>query len=85
MPKIVLSLITKNSYEKVGEYFHKVWLFSLQIPYDTIILIDDSNSDKTSEFVKKFAKEYHKELIIEIKPNSIVGISQRVPPRDKRQ
>ena len=65
MTHIVLSMITKNSYEKVGNYFDKVWESSLQVPYDLIILIDDSDSDKTREYVKKFAQEHGKEVTIE--------------------
>jgi glycosyltransferase involved in cell wall biosynthesis len=58
-------MITKNSYEKVGNFFGRVWESSLQVPYDVIILVDDSDTDKTREFVKKFAKEHGKEVIIE--------------------
>jgi glycosyltransferase involved in cell wall biosynthesis len=58
-------MITKNSYEKVSNYFNKVWGSSLQVPYDVIILIDDSDTDKTREYVKKFAQEHGKEVIIE--------------------
>jgi len=65
MTHVVLSMITKNSYEKVGGYFDKVWESSLQVPYDLIILIDDSDTDKTREYVKKFAQEHGKEVIIE--------------------
>jgi glycosyltransferase involved in cell wall biosynthesis len=65
MMHIALSMITKNSYEKVGNYFSKVWESSLQVPYDVIILIDDSDTDKTREYVKKFAQEHGKEVIIE--------------------
>jgi len=65
MTHIVLSMITKNSYEKVGNYFDKVWESSLQVPYDLVILIDDSDTDKTREYVKKFAQEHGKEVIIE--------------------
>jgi glycosyltransferase involved in cell wall biosynthesis len=62
---IVLSMITKNSYEKVGNYFDRLWESSLQVPYDLIILIDDSDTDKTRGYVKKFAQEHGKEVIIE--------------------
>jgi len=61
----VLSMITKNSVEKVGKVFGDVWRSSLQVPYDLIILIDDSDTDKTREFVKRFADEHGKEVIIE--------------------
>ena len=50
-----LSLITKNSYENVGNFFGRWWESSLQVPYDVIILVDDSYTDKTREFVNKFA------------------------------
>jgi glycosyltransferase involved in cell wall biosynthesis len=58
-------MITKNSYEKVGNYFSEVWESSLQVPYDVIILIDDSDTDRTREYVKKFAQLHGKEVIIE--------------------
>lgn len=48
-------MITKNSYEKVGNFFGRVWESSLQVPYDVIILVNDSYTDKTREFVNKFA------------------------------
>jgi len=35
-------------------YFSKVWESSLQVPYDVIILIDDSDTDKTREYVERF-------------------------------
>lgn len=63
--KIVLSMVTKNSAEKVGRDFADVWISSLQVPYDLIILIDDSDNDKTRKFVEKFADEHNKELLVE--------------------
>ncbi|MEM3994920.1 MAG: glycosyltransferase [Thermofilum sp.] len=62
---IALAMITKNSLERVKEDFAKVWESSLQIPYNVIILVDDSDNNKTREFVKKFADKYQKELIVE--------------------
>jgi len=43
----------------------EVWASSLQVPYDLIILVDDSDSDKTRKFVKSFADRHNKELIVE--------------------
>lgn len=62
---VVLSMITRNSMEKVGGDFARVWESSLQIPYDTIILVDDSDSGATREYVKKFAEAHGKELVVE--------------------
>ncbi len=62
--RIALSMITYNSLTKLGpDLFKRVWDSSLQIPYDTIILVDDGN-DETKEFVKLFADVNDKELII---------------------
>jgi len=61
----VLSMITKNSVEKVGKVFGDVWRSSLQVPYDLIILVNDSDTDKTREFVKRFADEHGKEVVVE--------------------
>lgn len=58
-------MITKNSFEKVGKEFVDVWTSSLQVPYDLIILVDDSDSEKTREFVRRFADEHNKELLVE--------------------
>lgn len=58
-------MITKDSYEKVGAAFGDVWRSTLQLPYKAIILIDDSNGDATRNFVKNFADEHGKELIVE--------------------
>ncbi|MEM4898118.1 MAG: glycosyltransferase [Pyrobaculum sp.] len=61
---MILSIITKNSYEKVGEKFAEVLDSSLQVPYRAIILVDDSDNDKTATFVKRFAESRGKELIV---------------------
>lgn len=61
---IVLSLITKNSFERLKHTFIEVLESSLQLPYNTIILVDDSESDKTIETVKGFSNKYDKELVI---------------------
>lgn len=62
--KYVLSMITYNSLTKLGsELFMRVWLSSLQIPYDAIILVDDG-SDGTRKFVSEFANKYDKELYV---------------------
>lgn len=64
MVSIALSMITKNSLEKVGKYFEKVWNSSLQVPYKLIILIDYSDNENTKNFVKNFADLHNKELIV---------------------
>ncbi len=56
-------MITKNSYEKVGERFAEVWASSLQVPYRAVVLVDDSDNDKTRQFVKQFAEAHGKEFI----------------------
>ncbi|MEL9940914.1 MAG: glycosyltransferase [Ignisphaera sp.] len=62
---IVMSMITKNSVERVGEEaFYRAWKSSLQIPYKLIVLVDDSTSPRTREFVKRFADEHGKELVV---------------------
>lgn len=61
----VLSLITKNSVERVGRVFEKVLESSLQVPYKAIILVDDSDNDKTREAVRRFADTHSKELVVE--------------------
>lgn len=60
---IVLSMITKNSYRQLGKKFIKTLEKSLQIPYKTIILVDDGD-DETSQVVKKFAESNGKELLV---------------------
>lgn len=61
---LVLSMITKDAAEKHGAVFVKVLESSLQVPYEKIILVDDSTTDKTRMVVKKFADEHGKELIV---------------------
>lgn len=63
---IVLSIITKNSTERLGmKLFADVLISSLQVLYNPIILVDDSISDKTAEIVGMFTHEHGKEDIIE--------------------
>jgi glycosyltransferase involved in cell wall biosynthesis len=62
--RAVLALITKDSIERLGELFTMVLMSSLQVPYDTIILVDDG-SDSTKDVVKSFARSHGKEVIIE--------------------
>ncbi|MEM1606498.1 MAG: glycosyltransferase [Fervidicoccaceae archaeon] len=65
MARVVLSMIVKDSFERVGrDVFLKVLESSLQIPYHDIILVDDSSSEKSAEAVKKFAEENNKELFL---------------------
>lgn len=58
-------MITKDSYEKLGDKLYQVLESSLQVPYSSIILVDDSSSLKTRESIINFAKKYNKDIIIE--------------------
>ncbi|MCY0891865.1 MAG: glycosyltransferase family 2 protein [Pyrobaculum arsenaticum] len=60
---VVLAMITKNSSERIA-VFPQVLKSSLQVPYKAIILVDDSDTDKTVSAVRKFAEEHGKELIV---------------------
>ena len=62
--KIVLSLIVRNSAERLGKIFEKVLESSLIVPYDSIIVIDDSTSENTKNIIINFASNHDKELII---------------------
>ncbi|ABW02041.1 glycosyltransferase family A protein [Caldivirga maquilingensis] len=62
MSSVVLSIITRNGALK-GDVFRLMLLSTLQIPYKAIILIDDSDNDKTLNVVKSFANENNKELL----------------------
>lgn len=63
---IVLSMITKNSLQKVGaQMFRRVWEASLQVPYKAVVLIDDSDDESTRRFVRQFAEEFGKEVLVE--------------------
>ena len=59
---VVLSMITKDSH-RLGEIFIKVLESTLQVPYDSIILVDDSSTGGTRKVVKEFVDKYDKELI----------------------
>jgi glycosyltransferase involved in cell wall biosynthesis len=62
--RITLSMITYNSIKRVGpEIFAKVLRSSLEVPYDAIILVDDSEDGLTRDFVRRFAEANGKELI----------------------
>ena len=63
MVVIVLSMITKDSH-RLGEIFTKVLESTLQVPYDSIILVDDSSTEDTRKIVREFVDKYDKELII---------------------
>jgi len=60
---VVLSMITKDSH-RLGEIFTKVLESTLQVPYDSIILVDDSSTGDTRKVVREFVDKYDKELII---------------------
>jgi hypothetical protein len=54
--RITLSMITYNSIKRVGpEILAKVLRSSLEVPYDAIILVDDSEDGLTRDFVRRFA------------------------------
>ena len=66
MTDIVLSFITKNSASKLSQTpitLFDVLKSTLQIPYKTIILVDNS-SDNTPDYFKKVCEEHGKELIL---------------------
>ena len=44
--------------------FPQVLKSSLQVPYKAIILVDDSDTDKTVSAVRRFAEEHGKELTV---------------------
>ena len=60
----VLAMITYRSYEKMGYRFSDVLESSLQVPYRSIILVDDSPAGYpgTLNAVRRFARDYGKEL-----------------------
>jgi len=60
---IVLSMITRDSH-RLGEIFNKVLESTLQVPYDSIILVDDSSTEDTRKIAREFANAHNKELII---------------------
>ncbi|MEM2740435.1 MAG: glycosyl transferase, partial [Candidatus Bathyarchaeia archaeon] len=63
---VVLSMITKNTIERLGvKLFQKVLKSSLQVPYTSIILVDDSTSNETAKIARMFAQKQGKEIIIE--------------------
>jgi glycosyltransferase involved in cell wall biosynthesis len=61
---IVLAMITKNSVEDHGAVFEKTLTSTLQVPYTSIILVDDSTTDKTRRVVESFARKNNKELLV---------------------
>ena len=62
---VVLSMITKDTVERIGDKFSRLVLRStLQVPYKSIILIDDSKNDATRQIIREFSRNYSKEVII---------------------
>jgi glycosyltransferase involved in cell wall biosynthesis len=59
----VISIITKDSWTRCGKVLMDVLDSTLQIPYKTIILVDDS-SDETASIVKKWCDAHGKELLV---------------------
>ena len=60
---IVLSMITKDSH-RLGNIFTRVLESTLQVPYGSLILVDDSGTKDTRRIVRGFADKNDKELII---------------------
>ena len=60
---VVLSMITRDSH-RLGEIFNKVLESTLQVPYSSLILVDDSTTENTRRIVREFVDKYDKELII---------------------
>ncbi|MFP3301613.1 MAG: glycosyltransferase [Caldivirga sp.] len=59
---VVLSIITRNGARK-GLVFRRMLEATLQVPYSSMILVDDSDDDSTSRVVKEFADAHGKELL----------------------
>ena len=65
MTSIILAMITCDSVERLGaEIFGKVLASSLRIPYKTMIVINDSSTSRTRRFIKSFAENRGKEVVI---------------------
>ncbi len=65
---VVVSMITRNSLTKLASKRSVIRLrdvldSTLQIPYKTFILVDDS-TDETPNFVKRWCEEHDKEIIV---------------------
>ena len=60
---VVLSMITRDSH-RLGEIFNRVLESTLQVPYESFILVDDSSTGDTRKIVREFVDKYDKELII---------------------
>jgi len=61
---VILGIIVKDSLTRVGqELFAKMLNSTLQVPYKSIILVSDSQ-DSTDDFVKTWAEEHDKEIIV---------------------
>ncbi|MGC9107269.1 MAG: glycosyltransferase family 2 protein [Infirmifilum sp.] len=61
---VTMAMITKDSLTHYGEeVLSRVLSSSLQVPYKTFLLVDDSR-DKTAEFIKKFIEESGREFIL---------------------
>jgi glycosyltransferase involved in cell wall biosynthesis len=72
MTSIVLAMITRDSVEKGrAGILGKVLASSLQVPYKTMIVVDDSSTNKTSNFIEDFAEKEGKEVMI--MPSKIYG------------
>jgi len=65
MIDVVLSFITKNSYTKMKHTIglEKVLDSTLQIPYKSIILVDDSK-DETAKVFRKWCDQHGKEILV---------------------
>lgn len=61
---LAYSIITKNSYKQLGSIFLETLNSSLQLPYKSFILVDDSDDESTVRIVKKWCDEHDKELIV---------------------
>jgi len=60
---VVLAMITRNSFSELGKTLLRVLNSSLQIPYKSLILVDDS-TDNTPSVVKQWCEENDKEIIV---------------------
>jgi len=57
-------MITKNSYKELGRILYETLDSTLQVPYRTLILVDDSDDSSTVNAVKKWCEEHNKELVV---------------------
>ena len=82
---MIVSFITRNSAERLrysGITLHDVLNSSLQIPYKSIILVDDSSAEsKTIQVFREWCDAHNKELVVSNSRYSWNGRSTRATAR----